>query len=1281
LPFQLPQLFIQLEQSDGTEFQARQWGDEWYHGWETIDGYTILYDASSKNWVYAEEDLTGKIVKSNLVVGKDFPLGIPKHLRLPEAEVERTISLKQQQRVYAKTVPSTGVIRVPVILINFSDTAPTYTIYDFYDLLFAYQPSIATGPGSMADYYSEVSYGNLTLTGNVVGWVTADYGHDYYGEDIEGDDAHPAELVREAVEKADPYFDFSSYDNNGDGYVDCVIIIHQGTGQEASDNSYDIWSHRWSLSSSGVGSYTTDDGVIVNDYAIQPEIYAGDYQITTIGVFCHEFGHLLGLPDLYDTDKSSYGIGNWGIMGGGNWNYTSRLGDTPAHFMAWCKWFLGWVNPTKVTGTMNDEIIKYVEGYNDVYQLLDNPGGPQDWSSSGSGVGEYFLVENRQKVGFDAGLPSDGLLIWHIDESIPNNRNEYHKLVDLEEADGWNDLDLLVNKGDAGDPFPGSYNNRIFNDNSNPNSKLYDGSNSNAGVTDISNSGLTMTADLFVYGYPDLTITNITSTPNPSAPGQEVQVTVEFANQGNADADTFFITLYKNRNTEPGSEDQGDYLAQISGLATGTASSYTFTYTYDTAGTKKIWAQIDRVNLIDESNEDNNISDPYNHVVTEQALPDLTITNITSTPNPSAPGQEVQVTVEFANQGNADASAFYLDLYANQDTAPVSRQWGDKFTEISGLAAGATSSYTFTYTYNTSGTKKIWAQIDTEGQVNESNESNNIYGPYSHQVVSALPDLTITNITSSPNPSALYQDIQVTVEFKNQGNADAGWFWIDLYTDRDTAPGSEEGGDRIHFVSGLPAGAASSYTFSYIFYLTEGEKKIWAQIDTNDDVSESNENNNIYGPYSHQVVDVYKLSFSTSGKKWRMFSVPVELYYSSPSSVLEDDLGEQNDTVWKVYRWNTEASSYTKYPDIPDIKPGIAFWIITKDSKNIDIGGGECVDTSSDYVIPLCYSTTSNQDWNQIGNPFLFPVRLDDVKVKKGPAVVSLQQAQEYGWVRNRIWWYTGSEYDHTKDILKPWEGYWVKALVEGCELLIPPIEAEESSLQAITKPEENYLQITAKVGNLKDSYNFIGFSDTAKDSYDKEDVEEAPPVSPYISLSFPHPDWGRDSGSYTQDIRKTPNGKSYPEEITWNMQVKTDQIGKTIILDWKNTQAIPEEYYLYLVSEQDEILANMRKVLSYSFTSLTGEENFRIIATKEAHSFEEFTLTEVGNYPNPVHSEFTNIRFHLGKEAKVTIKIYTISGELVRTLVQEKTYSQGLNEEPWDLKNVVKTSKIAVIK
>jgi len=245
----------------------------------------------------------------------------------------------------------------------------------------------------------------------------------------------------------------------------------------------------------------------------------------------------------------------------------------------------------------------------------------------------------------------------------------------------------------------------------------------------------------------------------------------------------------------------------------------------------------------------------------------------------------------------------------------------------------------------------------------------------------------------------------------------------------------------------------------------------------------------------------------------RMFSVPAVLDYPSPSSVVEDDLGEQDDTVWKIYRWNTETGSYSKYPDIPDITPGKAFWIITRDSKSIDVGSGDCVDTSSDYAVSL------SQGWNQIGSPFLFSVDFEDVKVKKGPAIVSIQQAQENGWVRDKIWYWDGLTYVFYRapdGTLDPWEGYWVKALVSDCELLIPPVKAKESAKilsQALAISKENYLQITAKVGDLKDTCNFIGLSGSAEDGYDREDVEEAPPISPYISLYFPHEDWGKNNG------------------------------------------------------------------------------------------------------------------------------------------------------------------------
>ena len=123
-----------------------------------------------------------------------------------------------------------------------------------------------------------------------------------------------------------------------------------------------------------------------------------------------------------------------------------------------------------MNGVLSNEFIEAVEYNDDVYLLLDNPNGPSDW---GGGEGEYFLIENRQKIGYDAGLPGHGLIIWHIDESRKSNSDENHKLVDLEAADGRTDMDQNINYGDAGDPFPGITNNREFGKTTNPNSNLY----------------------------------------------------------------------------------------------------------------------------------------------------------------------------------------------------------------------------------------------------------------------------------------------------------------------------------------------------------------------------------------------------------------------------------------------------------------------------------------------------------------------------------------------------------------------------------------------------------------------------------------------------------------------------------------------------------------------------------------------------------------------------------------------------------------------------------------
>ncbi|GMT46693.1 MAG: hypothetical protein IEMM0007_0259 [bacterium] len=546
-----------LRQADGTEFPARQWGDEWSHGWETEDEHTVIRDKVTGNWTYARTDGKGRLEASSRVVGIELPVGLKIHLRPVEKTALKTPRSKAVKSVDTpqRVVPPSGTANIPVILINFNDTTTTYNPLDFDALLFG------TGNKSMKDYYEEVSYGAFSISpgpAGVVGWYTAANNHNYYGavNDAQGRDTWPGDLVYEAVAAADATVDFSAYDSDGDCYVDVVGIVHQGTGEEVGESKTDIWSNSWDLASaqyagySHYGAYTTGDsdaacpgGYIVNNYIIMPELYQSTPSATqsTIGVFTHEYGHALGLPDLYDTDGSSEGIGNWGLMAGGSWNYVSTLGDTPALMSAWSKYFLGWVTPTQVTYRLTDEPINAAASAADVYQLL--PGSP----ATG---GEYLLVENRQRIPgtFDERLPAAGLAIWHIDESRTDNKNECyppsdcsvtHYRVSLEQADGLWNLEKNDNRGDSGDLYPGSADNTSFTGSSTPDSNLYNGTESYVKVTSISASAPVMTVTLAAVPEPDISVTDSSGTDNdlevPFGDIPNTSHTVTVANLGDAD--------------------------------------------------------------------------------------------------------------------------------------------------------------------------------------------------------------------------------------------------------------------------------------------------------------------------------------------------------------------------------------------------------------------------------------------------------------------------------------------------------------------------------------------------------------------------------------------------------------------------------------------------------------------------------------------------------------------------------------------------------------------------
>jgi hypothetical protein len=196
-------------------------------------------------------------------------------------------------------------------------------------------------------------------------------------------------------------------------------------------------------------------------------------------------------------------------MAGGSWNGVTFAGDSPAHFDPWSKFFEGWISPTVVSGTLTNQAISQSSTTPSIYQLL--PGTPTS--------GEYFLIENRQRVNYDAALPATGLLIWHVDASKANNDAECipggvscataHYKIAVVPADNLFNLERNQNRGDAGDPWPGSGENASFGATSSPSSNLYNGASSGVSVTAISASAAVMTATLsgLDNGPPDTTIT------------------------------------------------------------------------------------------------------------------------------------------------------------------------------------------------------------------------------------------------------------------------------------------------------------------------------------------------------------------------------------------------------------------------------------------------------------------------------------------------------------------------------------------------------------------------------------------------------------------------------------------------------------------------------------------------------------------------------------------------------------------------------------------------------
>ena len=468
-------------QPNGIEIEIYNRGNH-LQGWHEYNGWTIIKEPDGW-WVYASGKNGTQLIPSGLRVGidpepSDLITNIQKGIR-PEARV-----LLDHSPIPNINATRADTFHVPLILVEFPDAPATYDSVDFEMIM--NQPGYThlnyDNTGSFRDFYQEISYGQFLPVSEVTNWITAPHHHDYYAYSDPNGYNHVKELVRAMVDSMEASgFDWALYDNDGDGYVDALNLLHQGAGAEQGDHS-NIWSHKWSLGSLAV-QY---DGVTINSYTMNPEIQSG--QIVAIGVLSHEFGHALGLPDLYDTDYSSTGAGKLALMGSGSWGTSGNSPWYPSTMVGWCKNELGWVDIIEIGNDQDNISIQQSYSNNDIIRV-NHQQIPE----------EYWLIENRQKVGSDTLMPTPGLAIWHINDDIaqgwgPNNNEPYYG-VGLEQADG---LFALENGGpsNGGDVYPGDTDNREFSHATIPNTHSLYGVPSMTRIDNISDPGETMSFDV-----------------------------------------------------------------------------------------------------------------------------------------------------------------------------------------------------------------------------------------------------------------------------------------------------------------------------------------------------------------------------------------------------------------------------------------------------------------------------------------------------------------------------------------------------------------------------------------------------------------------------------------------------------------------------------------------------------------------------------------------------------------------------------------------------------------
>lgn len=474
--------FATVKQPDGSTVTLRLIGDEFLNYHTTVDGYTVMRN-SEGFYVYAQS--SGDNLVATEVIAHDAETrspqevqllqSLPKHLVAGSA-VQKAAAAREEFKSKMKAHTNSAApkaaeydynnFRGLVILAEYSDLSFSRSDANavFTDLVsksdYKGVPQVGNPDnidpytGSVRDYFYDNSFGQFDPQFDVVGPVKIDYSKTYIRQT---DNARA--VVGAVLDAANPLVDFSQYDSDGDGYVDMFYIIFAGYGSNFSGNNQSyVWPHAWNVSK-------LLDGVYTDRYACSTEFYGYEPNgvIDGIGTICHEFSHVLGLMDEYDTDYSggggqSFDPGDWSVMAGGGYN---NQGRTPVGYSALQRMQSGFSIPTTITET-GDYYLNPITDAGESYRI------------ESAVKKEFFLLENRRKTAkWDKYLPGKGMLVFRVDSTSTgpwssntinsNPAHNYYELVRANPSNGYNT---------AGDPFPGTGNVTVLNNSTSPGNLL-----------------------------------------------------------------------------------------------------------------------------------------------------------------------------------------------------------------------------------------------------------------------------------------------------------------------------------------------------------------------------------------------------------------------------------------------------------------------------------------------------------------------------------------------------------------------------------------------------------------------------------------------------------------------------------------------------------------------------------------------------------------------------------------------------------------------------------------